>query len=325
VDRFVTELMAFQREYGDSFDPDAFIAMRAAEYPQVSPQNPPEPAEPYTLWARDWTDDQLRTAVAWAAPALAYNPRQIKKFINLYRLRALLAQEVEVFEKTDLTLDQLGKFVTISLRWPRLLPELNRDHDLFARLTAVALRERFREALSEAAPPVTPAVAAPAPTGDTADRTDDTSPDGDAPESQTADAEDLPVVLRSARDWGPFADLLLAGLYDESLSTAEFGSELLVAYPELTTDRFDEFFADRSLDEIIWETDANVDASLAHVDVESLLQISPRADVPTETLEEAPYAQSTKYAPYAQSAQRDSSAFSKRLDERFGASGPPEH
>ncbi|WP_162562436.1 KAP family P-loop NTPase fold protein [Salinigranum rubrum] len=321
VDRFVTELMAFQREHGDSFSPDEFIALRAAEYPQLSPQNPPEPAEPYTLWARDWTDDQLRTAVAWAAPALAYNPRQIKKFINLYRLRALLAQEVEVFERTDLTLDQLGKFVTISLRWPRLLPELNRDHDLFARLTAVALRDRFREACSESAPPVAPAVAAPDPAGAAADRTDDATPDSDTSESRTAGTDELPVVIRSERDWGLFADLLLAGLYDESLSTAEFGSELLVTYPELTTDGLDEFFEGRSLDELLWETDANVDASLAHVDVESLLQISPRADVPTETLEEAPYAQSAKYAPYAQSAQRDSSAFSEFLDERDGGTG----
>ncbi|WP_372912613.1 P-loop NTPase fold protein [Salinigranum sp.] len=297
VDRFVMELMAFQREYGDSFGPDEFVAMRTAEYPQVSPQNPPEPAEPYTLWARDWSDETLRTALGWAAPALGYNPRQIKKFISLYRLRALLAQEVGVFEQTDLTLDQLGKFVTISLRWPRLLPELNRDHDLFARLTAVALRDRFHEALSEAAPPVTPAVAAPDPTDATADRPDDAPPDGDASESRTVGVDELPVVLRSERDWELFADLLLAGLYDGSLSATEFGSDLLVTYPELTTDRFDEFFEDRSVDEVLWETDADLDASLAHVDVESLLQISPRADVPTETLEETPYAQSAKYRP----------------------------
>lgn len=69
------------------------------------------------------------------APVFDYNPRRIKMFMNLFRLRTMLATEANLFASGDLTVEQLAKFVAISLEWPsvtarmgdaNILEELNR-------------------------------------------------------------------------------------------------------------------------------------------------------------------------------------------------------
>ncbi|MET0625770.1 MAG: hypothetical protein ABW250_22740, partial [Pyrinomonadaceae bacterium] len=83
----------------------------------------------------------VRNIVLMAAPALDYNPRRIKQFINLFRLKAYIAYETGLFRRpragspySALTLEQLGKFVAIGLRWPRLLADLDDDYELLQRL-----------------------------------------------------------------------------------------------------------------------------------------------------------------------------------------------
>jgi hypothetical protein len=80
------------------------------------------------------------------APALEYNPRMVKTFVNLFRLRTMLATELGLFESGRLTPEQLGTFVAISLQWPRLVPQL-RDPT-----AAVELYE-FATGATEAVPP----------------------------------------------------------------------------------------------------------------------------------------------------------------------------
>ncbi len=64
-------------------------------------------------------------------PALDYNPRRIKQFINLFRLKAFIAIETGLFcsnvsdsSKTPLSLEKLGKFVAITLKWPLIISDL---------------------------------------------------------------------------------------------------------------------------------------------------------------------------------------------------------
>lgn len=87
----------------------------------------------------------VRNIVLMVAPALDYNPRRIKQFINLFRLKAYIAYETGLFRRpragsphSELTLEQLGKFVAIGLRWPRLLAELDEEHTLLAELQTLA-------------------------------------------------------------------------------------------------------------------------------------------------------------------------------------------
>lgn len=86
--------------------------------------------------------------IEMVAPALDNNPRAIKKFVNLFRIRSQLAHQLGLFEFDDeaitqdgLTFHQLGKFITISLRWPHLLPEVDRDPYLLAQLEQFAIAE----------------------------------------------------------------------------------------------------------------------------------------------------------------------------------------
>lgn len=62
-----------------------------------------------------------------------HNPRNVKQFVNMFRLRAFIANETGLF-RTDrattndlpLTLEQLGKFIALEMRWPQLVESQER-------------------------------------------------------------------------------------------------------------------------------------------------------------------------------------------------------
>lgn len=93
----------------------------------------------------------VRNVIMIVASALDYNPRRIKHFINVFRLKVYIANETGLFfEKRDendnlldpsLTFEQLGKFTAISLKWPLLLSDLENDKQILAKLEKFALDE----------------------------------------------------------------------------------------------------------------------------------------------------------------------------------------
>jgi len=60
---------------------------------------------------------EVQETVRAAAPYLEFNPRKIKRYINLYRLQALIAYRRGILEES-VSLDTLGKWILIGLRWP---------------------------------------------------------------------------------------------------------------------------------------------------------------------------------------------------------------
>jgi hypothetical protein len=73
------------------------------------------------------------------AKSISRNPRRLKQFINLFRLQAYIANETGLFdpdrnEAPRLTLEQLGKFVAISLWWPALLADFAQEPKILKRL-----------------------------------------------------------------------------------------------------------------------------------------------------------------------------------------------
>jgi len=96
----------------------------------------------------------VRNVIMMVAPALDYNPRRIKHFINVFRLKVYIANETGLFfEERDendnllvpsLTFEQLGKFTAISLKWPLLLSDLENDQRILAKLEEFALRESMQ-------------------------------------------------------------------------------------------------------------------------------------------------------------------------------------
>ncbi len=101
----------------------------------------------------------VRNVIMMVAPALDYNPRRIKHFINVFRLKVYIANETGLFfEERDendnllvpsLTFEQLGKFTAISLKWPLLLSDLENDQQILAKLEEFALDEEKTQEYEE--------------------------------------------------------------------------------------------------------------------------------------------------------------------------------
>ncbi|MFM1843040.1 MAG: hypothetical protein RLZZ490_1782, partial [Cyanobacteriota bacterium] len=78
---------------------------------------------------------RVRDIVKMVAPILDFNPRRIKAFINLFRLKIYIARATGLLDKSNpLTFEQLGKFIAIGLKWPLLINDLYEDERLLARL-----------------------------------------------------------------------------------------------------------------------------------------------------------------------------------------------
>jgi len=93
----------------------------------------------------------VRGVVLSIAPVLGNNPRRMKQFVNLFRLRTFIAAETGLFDGDDgLTLKQLGKFVALNLRWPLLLADLERDPRMLDSLTKVAVGASVPDKISGA-------------------------------------------------------------------------------------------------------------------------------------------------------------------------------
>lgn len=134
------------------------LPVPAVFFAAVAPQRrvPPPPREPTPaelaeqrrLAAEVAVDSaRLRTIAVLVAPALDQNPRRIKQFVNVFRLRSYIAIRTTLIKPDgergpgDLTFEKLGKFVAIGLRWPLLLAKLEDDPELLTRLQKRALQQ----------------------------------------------------------------------------------------------------------------------------------------------------------------------------------------
>lgn len=107
----------------------------------------------------DKESQRVRDVILMVAPALDYNPRRIKHFINVFRLKVYIANETGLFFEErgendnllvpSLTFEQLGKFTAISLKWPLLLSDLENDKKILAKLEEFALDEEKTQEYEE--------------------------------------------------------------------------------------------------------------------------------------------------------------------------------
>jgi hypothetical protein len=87
------------------------------------------------LRARSFGDsEEVRQAVADAVPYLGYNPRKIKRFINLFKLQALIANRRGLVDDGTIQFEHLAKWVIISTRWPAVVDSVMSDPDFIERL-----------------------------------------------------------------------------------------------------------------------------------------------------------------------------------------------
>jgi hypothetical protein len=100
----------------------------------------------------DGDSETIRDVTLALAPAFRNNPRRVKRFLGLFRLRTLIAKETGLLASAEgqlgsgaITLEQLGKFTALELLWPLLLQEAEQDGGLLTRLEEQATGRRDRD------------------------------------------------------------------------------------------------------------------------------------------------------------------------------------
>ena len=86
----------------------------------------------------------VRDVIRMVAPIFDYNPRRVKQFLNLFRLKVYIAYLTGLFDRIEedegnviqepLTVFQLAKFTAISLKYPLFLLDLKNDYNLLRRI-----------------------------------------------------------------------------------------------------------------------------------------------------------------------------------------------
>jgi hypothetical protein len=69
-------------------------------------------------------DERVRQAIVEAIPYLGYNPRKVKRFINNFRLLALIANRRGFMNNDAFRADLLARALIIASRWPEIATEI---------------------------------------------------------------------------------------------------------------------------------------------------------------------------------------------------------
>ncbi|MEA5535062.1 GUN4 domain-containing protein [Crocosphaera sp. XPORK-15E] len=96
----------------------------------------------FPIMEKDLTDENLADLIKMVAPFFDYNPRSLKQYINVVRLRTYIAYYavgVTFEERGTITIEQIGKFIALTLKYPRLLLALQKDDQLLVTLEKLAL------------------------------------------------------------------------------------------------------------------------------------------------------------------------------------------
>ena len=82
----------------------------------------------------------FRSVVLMVSEAFGNNPRRVKHFVNLFRLRIRIAASTGLItpEERLITFARLGKFIGIELGWPLFIRDLERNHKLLDELVGIA-------------------------------------------------------------------------------------------------------------------------------------------------------------------------------------------
>ena len=87
-------------------------------------------------------DPEVQRIVALTAGRLARNPREIKRFVNVFRFYAVIRQEREAVDlPAPDTLAEIAKLAVLAVRWPHLRSALGRQVGMTERDTLLSLLE----------------------------------------------------------------------------------------------------------------------------------------------------------------------------------------
>lgn len=115
--------------------------------PAIKPEEPPRPdaqaaAQVIEIVTGEDNDSAtLKDMIEMADKVFDHNPRNVKQFVNAFRLNAFIANETGLFRNPKatltgrlLTIPQLGKFVALCMRWPEFVEGASNDRRLARRM-----------------------------------------------------------------------------------------------------------------------------------------------------------------------------------------------
>jgi hypothetical protein len=106
-------------------------SVSSLESPKVEGEKPSTSADAtkrtFRFLGFEADSDRIRRIVQGVAPTLGNNPRRLKQFLNLFRLRTYIALETGLFddvgERRGISLEHLGKIAALSMRWPEFIDD----------------------------------------------------------------------------------------------------------------------------------------------------------------------------------------------------------
>lgn len=142
------------RRFLDSLIVDASTTTATVSTKPSVPQQPAAAAEESKRRAlrieSGVESDRLREVVMLVRKVLEYSPRRIKNFLNAFRLTLYIASsqgllDVDENGVSEVTPEQLGKFLAVTLRYPDLRTDLIHDPNFLATLEGLATGELSSE------------------------------------------------------------------------------------------------------------------------------------------------------------------------------------
>lgn len=87
------------------------------------------------VFAKSFDDsEEVQQAIHEMVRYLGFNPRRVKRFINVFRLQSLIANRRDLLEGGQIDLRLLAKWVVIITRWPDISEAMQTDGEFMARL-----------------------------------------------------------------------------------------------------------------------------------------------------------------------------------------------
>ncbi|WP_246843957.1 P-loop NTPase fold protein, partial [Hydrocoleum sp. CS-953] len=116
------------------------ILEQSSEFEETEVSYPELPIFP--VIEKDLEPENLANLIEIVAPFFDNNPRRFKQYVNALTLKIYIAYYsigVTFDEKQTITIEQMGKFTALTLKYPRLLFELKNNNQLLAELEKFAI------------------------------------------------------------------------------------------------------------------------------------------------------------------------------------------
>ncbi|GGA49701.1 hypothetical protein CYANOKiyG1_68940 [Okeania sp. KiyG1] len=146
IEKFKDRIFSQKEEEAEKTEvEDSSVSEQNSEFQEAETSFPDLPIFP--IIEKDLDSESFAQVIEMVAPFFDYNPRRLKQYINLLRLRIYIAYYsigVTFAERETITTEQIAQFTAITLRYPRLFLEFKNNNQLLAELEKDAVNKSLK-------------------------------------------------------------------------------------------------------------------------------------------------------------------------------------